>query len=215
MTLDKRRHRLFVEGVSDAVVINKLVALRLQEDISSPRLIEPGDAGGGFDFVRDQLEAALVTQKLERFGGVVDRDGLDGKPDRWHAMRALLGANALELGEPGSGGFLAQTSWGARVGLWMMPDNVRPGDLENFVEGLVPADAPDRAWADDASRIACERGAPFKPVQARKASLHTWLAWRDPPGLPYGTAIETSQIGTVSPAADAFVLWFKRLFLDP
>lgn len=131
--------------------------------------------------MREQIEAALVTRKLERFGGVVDRDGLDGRPDRWLSMKNLLAKNGLEVGEPKAEGMVVQTPWGARFGLWMMPDNLACGDLEHFIETLVPANATDWPWAQEASHKAHqEKGAPYKEVQAKKARLHTWLAWRDP-----------------------------------
>lgn len=218
MSLDPKAHRLFVEGPSDGAVVNKLVLRRLGVDLApkARQIVSAGgNSAGGFQWVRDQLEAALVTRKFERFGAVIDRDAVDGKPDRWLSVRELLGAHGVAVGELSPSGFLGVTGWGARIGIWVMPDNGSPGDLESFLEGLVPAGAQDWPWAGEAAETAQALGAAYQAVHARKARFHTWLAWRDPPGSPYGTAIEARQLGESSPAADAFVGWFGRLFLEP
>ena len=45
-----------------------------------------------------------------------------------------------------------------------------------------------------------------------KAVLHTWLAWQEEPGLPYGTAIRARYFRHDSPVAECFVKWFRRVF---
>jgi len=216
LILDKNYHRLFVEGQSDAAVVNKLVLRRLGLDLAQNRIVSTGDRDeGGFEWVRGQLEAALVTKKLVRFGAVVDRDAVSGKPDRWLSMRSLLSSHDVDIDAPPATGMLATTAWGARIGLWVMPDNVSAGDLETFLESLVPTESRDWAWAGEATTRAKTEGAEFRDVHARKARLNTWLAWRDPPGNPYGTAIEATQLRDSSPVVDTFVDWFKRLFIDP
>ena len=52
----------------------------------------------------------------------------------------------------------------------------------------------------------------FPPVDRLKAILHTWLAWQQEPGRPYGTAVGARFFRHDSPAALAFLAWFKRLF---
>ena len=48
-----------------------------------------------------------------------------------------------------------------------------------------------------------------------KAVLHTWLAWQQVPGLPYGTAMRARYFRDDSPAAQAFVSWFRTVFSIP
>lgn len=140
---------------------------------------------------------------------------MDGKPDRWLSMRDLLKKHGIMVDTLSMGGLVTSTTWGARIGLWVMPNNRDPGDLETFLEGLVPMTSQDWLWAGEATKMAQTKGALYRKVHARKAHLHTWLAWGDPPGNPYGTAIEATQLNDASPAADAFIIWFKELFLDP
>ena len=95
-----------------------------------------------------------------------------------------------------------------------MPDNVAPGSLEHFLTPLIPADDPCWPLAQETAKTAKERGAPFREVDTIKAELSTWLAWRNPPGIPYGTAMNARCFQHDTPQALAFVAWFKRLFLE-
>jgi hypothetical protein len=45
-----------------------------------------------------------------------------------------------------------------------------------------------------------------------KARIHTWLAWQENPGLPFGTAITARYFGADSQEALKFVNWFNLLF---
>ncbi len=56
------------------------------------------------------------------------------------------------------------------------------------------------------------QGAAFPEAKRLKAVLHTWLAWQERPGVPYGLAIKARYFGHDSPAARAFVEWFRRVF---
>ena len=55
-------------------------------------------------------------------------------------------------------------------------------------------------------------GARFASTAARKAVLHTWLAWQKEPGRPYGVAIKARYFGATSAAADQFLAWFEQVF---
>jgi hypothetical protein len=153
------------------------------------------------------------ARRPERLGLVIDRDGVDGKPDRWNVVREILRSAGLEApAAPPSDGYRAVTAWG-RVGVWLMPDNVRFGDLETFLEDLLGP--PSSLWdhAGESTLAARRCGAKYRDIHATKARFHAWLAWHDPPGQPYGTAIASKTLSAHSPAADAFVAWFRELCL--
>jgi hypothetical protein len=86
------------------------------------------------------------------------------------------------------------------------------GVLEDFLQGLVPTG--DRCWqhADTSTRQARALGAPLADNDHTKGAIHTWLAWQDPPGQPFGTALNARILNHDSPEALEFVAWFNRLF---
>ncbi len=42
--------------------------------------------------------------------------------------------------------------------------------------------------------------------------MHTWLAWQEEPGKPFGIALKAGYFDHQSPAADHFVDWFMQTF---
>ena len=95
-----------------------------------------------------------------------------------------------------------------------MPDNSSPGILEDFLSRLVPRE--DTIW-DHAGEVVAEArrfGARCREVDHLKSSLHTWLAWQEDPGLPFGTALRAQVFRHDSEDALRFVAWFRRLFVE-
>lgn len=52
----------------------------------------------------------------------------------------------------------------------------------------------------------------MKPTHHDKADIHTWLAWRDPPGRQLHDAVKQRILRPDSPHAAPFVRWFRRTF---
>ena len=96
-----------------------------------------------------------------------------------------------------------------------MPDNRGSGAIEDFLRGLIDDEDALLELAETSTTSASERGATFRDTHRRKAVLHTWLAWQQRPGLPYGLAVTARYFRHDSPAALAFVEWFRRVFAPP
>ena len=110
-------------------------------------------------------------------------------------------------------GFIGEsTRYRSKVGVWLMPDNQLDGKLETFLQTLIDDDDPLIGHATDATDRAKEIGAEFSEPDHIKAVIHSWLAWQEDPGKPYGTAIRAKFFKHDSPAANAFVHWFRKLF---
>ncbi len=45
-----------------------------------------------------------------------------------------------------------------------------------------------------------------------KAKIHTWLAWKNPPGKQLYTAVIKRIFDSKSPHAAVFMQWFQKLF---
>ena len=99
-----------------------------------------------------------------------------------------------------------------RVGVWVMPDNQGTGALEDFLKELIEEEDPLIRHAEESASQAVALGAGFPEKHTNKAVLHTWLAWREQPGRPYGLAIKLRYFRDDSEAAQRFVAWFSRVF---
>ena len=215
------RSNLHVEGRDDMHVVKHLLLRheidcpisgdsRPQRDFAAnvPKITQAGHK----DAVLAAIRTSVPVSNNRSVGFVLDADV--EPQDRWRAVCDRLGAFGLDLPEeiPPEGfvGYVAE--FGARVGVWLMPDNRQDGALEQFLESLVNDDDSILPIAESSTTDALTNGAKFPVAKRRKAVLRAWLAWQEEPGLPYGTAITARYFRADSPAALAFVEWYKRVF---
>lgn len=232
--LDKAKHALFCEGVDDRHVISALLNKRIEPEpfpkkdrrthIIQETTAEPGD-DGSFGAALRAFGAALANQKLQCIGLVVDRDSSEHK--RIDQIRARLRRIDSDLlyRDPtqeqqfkdalGHRGALVCAPEGRKWGIWLMPDNRSEGNLETLIAGLPKTHSALWEHAADSTAEVGDKPGRFHPTDEAKARLHAYLAWTVPPGRPFGDGIRAGHIGSESPAVDAFVDWFKQLFLEP
>jgi len=199
---------LLVEGKDD-----KHVTLSLLQHHKVPETFQVKETDG-IDSLLENLTVRLLLTDQKRLGVVVDADL--SVESRWDAIIARLRVAGYEglPDKPIPGGTIITPPDDLHpvVGVWIMPDNLLPGLLEDFVKFLVPAGDPlfDRARG-------CVSGIPpeqrrFPSASTSKAELHTWLAWQEYPGRPLGQAITTKYLNPESEHAVRFVAWLKQLF---
>ena len=92
-----------------------------------------------------------------------------------------------------------------------MPDNRSPGELENFIEKLIPPN--DHVW-----KMACqfidaipERERKFPQHKRTKAQVRAWLATRTRP-RHMGEAIGKGDLTVTEPIAASLAAWLLKLF---
>lgn len=169
--------------------------------------------------VEELLKAIPVQLKATNEGDVVGvvLDADNDLQARWTAIRGhLLQLKYTSVPEvPGHAGTIIdapENSTLPRTGIWLMPDNQLQGFLEHFLALLVPANSAlfERVKRTVAEIPEDERL--FRDVAAPKALIHTWLAWQQTPGLPFGTAITARFLDPFHSEADRFVAWLRELF---
>lgn len=99
------------------------------------------------------------------------------------------------------------------VGIWIMPDNANIGYLEHFIAKLIKSEDPlllhVEKTLDDLEKQPFNE---LRPNRIGKAKVHTWLAWKNEPGNPFGTAVEIGYFDINAPIANEFVHWFQEVF---
>jgi hypothetical protein len=201
--------RLIVEGIDDKFsIINLMMRHGWVWDASNDFIPFIKDAGGVFEAI-ESLPTAIKS--FSRIGIVVDADM--NCTSRWNQIKAKSVEYFPNFPEnPDSAGTVL-TFGNTRLGIWLMPNNVDGGKLEDFLATLVPKTDQCWSWADDAAQEAISRGAQFSQGDFIKAHIHTWLAWGRAPGLPFGTAITAATFLHDSDLAIAFVKWMNALFV--
>jgi hypothetical protein len=207
-------YQLMVEGQDDSIVIRHLLMRRGYDWDKTPESKPFVHPLGGIEKLLAALPLALRNRDTRRLGVIVDAD-LD-MAARWQAIRRLVKEEGVKLPEePVASGTIVDAQFpGAKLGIWLMPDNRSAGMLEHFVAKLIPGGDARWGYADEAATEARRRygdaGCPAKDHP--KSRLHTWLAWQRAPGLPLGTALNARILGHDSPDAQAFQGWFDELF---
>lgn len=204
----RNTRQLWVEGKDDNAVVQSLCAFH-----DLPHLFELRVADG-VENLMEVLPVQLRARGLERFGMVVDADSdLDA---RWTAVRDQLIAFGYGPvpSAPSPDGTVLWAEDRPAFGVWIMPDNVAPGMLEDFAAALVPSG--DFLWSH-AGRVIDAIPAEhrrFTDGHRPKAQIHTWLAWQEGPGSPMGQAITKGDLDANAPHARRFMEWLRRLMLE-
>lgn len=201
---------LLVEGGDEQYVLPELIEIG---GVPWPKGREPlwVENCGSVDNVlrRETITTELKAAGLEALGIVVDANG--DIAARWQKVHTLLTsirpAFPTELAPDG---VVLEEPDQPRLGVWLMPDNLRTGMLETLL--LAAGDDAMRAHVDTTIAKARELGAPFKDAHRDKARLHSWLAWQDPPGQALGTAAKMGMLAAAMPVLAPFVAWIRRLY---
>ena len=212
------KYELFVEGADDQHVIWNLCAAWQMPDTF--RVSEKG----GYERVRAALPIALSTKRgpAHRLGVILDADRpLPADPNRglaarWQSLRDQLEALGYQVPEyPRPEGLICPHLPRERptVGLWLWPDNQRDGILEDFLLDLIdPQDALSRKTETVLTDVEAKNLARYAPQDRPKAQLHTWLAWQEKPGRPYGQALKAGYLTLRADSLRPLQTWLDRLF---
>jgi len=133
---------LFVEGTDDEHVFYALLNC-----YQLPQCFKIKNKGGIENLLGTLPTELTVNSELERLGIVVDAD--TNIETRWKALQNILrklGSVEMPI-TPDPNGTIVTVEQPDRtliVGIWVMPDNMLPGMLEDFVSFLVPTG--DSLW---------------------------------------------------------------------
>ena len=207
---------LLVEGKDEQYFIPEFME---RNGVSWPRNEHPVEiksAGSRAAILdRKNLGSWAKTSELKKLGIIVDADSDSGAC--WQSLRESLSSiygGFREIPEVlPTEGLVVSGDEGITLGVWIMPDNTSKGMLETFLTYLLPASSTP-LWEHALSSVsqAQSSGATFKTQHSYKAKIHTWLAWQDPPGEAFGTAVKGNIFDCTTDASEKFVNWFKLLY---
>lgn len=197
---------ILVEGINDCYVIDNLCQKRHADlDVG---FYWCGSDEQVLDAIPSFLKGAIP---MEALAVVIDADNPDMK-GTWEKVKNILNEEGYSPpSDPDPVGTIIAEDNKPKIGIWLMPDNNLDGMLEDFCIKLAPPAALQ--FAEQCRDDAVSNGhATFKKCHESKATLHTYLAWQDTPGIPLGLTIFKGSLGHNNPAAETFVDFLKRLF---
>ncbi len=218
MAIPMKPPGLWVEGTDDEHVLKHLLALHdIDCFINCKTQLRPSElpefkVKSGVHNILEGMEKVVRSPSYKKIGFVLDADSPLQK--RWEEVcYRLQNVGLSPTSNPPADGFCEYSEeYKTTVGVWLMPDNQQDGKLETFLRTLIDDADVLIGHAAASTQKATELGAEFTEPDRDKAVLHTWLAWQKEPGRPFGSAITQRFFIHKSPAADAFVTWFKRLY---
>lgn len=200
--MDNNDRVLLVEGTDDEHVVRHLRD-RHQE---MPEFCIRGK--GGIEALLEDIGLEILDPRRKAVGILVDaNDDLDA---RWSAVANRLRAENIEVpSSPERTGTIIDSI--PRAGIWLMPNNTSPGELENFVSEMIPDDDP--VWPLSENYI---DGIPrahrkFTEKKILRAKIHAWLATREDP-RQMGAAIGAHDLHVDGTLSTTFANWLQRLF---
>jgi hypothetical protein len=159
------------------------------------------------------IPAELNASNTEILAIVVDAD--ENIEQRWREIKRKFEGVGYQLPEKPSpsGTIIEKQGIFPKIGIWLMPDNLKTGILEDFIREIIPQ---NDLLAPIANQTLDELEAKglrlFRPIDRPKAFIHTWLAWQDEPGKPFGWAVTKRYFDLDATLAQSLVFWLKQVF---
>lgn len=196
--------KLLVEGRDDLhVVANLLHKHGLENRIHI-------EEKNGFPNLRDSIKIEVIAPERQTLGIIADAN--DNPLGRWKSIsKQLVKADCQVPENISSSGSIFEGPRNKRVGVWLMPDNQRSGELEDFVYDIIPEHDPVLPQAEKYIDNIPAKDRKFRDTKLKRAYVHAWLAARKKP-RPMGTAIQSGDLVHNTDVAEAFVSWLRKLF---
>lgn len=205
--VESGQHVLLVEGNDDEHVVHH-IADRLDATLEF-RILRKG----GIDPLLAAIERDIRVPGREAVGIVADAN--DDLNARWQAVTDRIRRAGLSIEPPASpdpeGTIIPDGSRRPRVGIWLMPDNRSPGEIEDFVATMIPNGDPVRPLAERYIDGIPAADRKFAEGKIPRAKVHAWLAAREDPRR-MGAAIGAGDLDTEVPLCQSFADWLRRLF---
>ena len=203
--MDSDDRVLLVEGQSDRHVVQHLCFR--SESVPQFRTEEKGNI--------DQLLASIrpEVRVSDRKALGILLDANEDPNSRWRAVADRLKQESIEVprSPESTGTLIDESSRSPRIGIWLMPDNRSPGELEDFVSEMIPEADPVWPRAQRYIEDIPEEERKFTGKKIQRAKLHAWLATREDPKL-MGAAIRARDLQVDGPLSTTFADWLRRLF---
>ena len=206
---EKFNAKLLVEGNDDQHVIWAIC--------EKYKIAETFDVidNGSDSRVLKRLPLDLKQEAVRAVGVVLDAD--QNLQKRWRSLQDRLTQFGYQIpNQPDPQGFIhAPHDIYPSLGIWLMPDNLQSGMLEDFIRVLI---RPDDLLSPYVEQILAQIESQdidnrYNPEFHRaKAFIHTWLAWQEVPGTPMGSALTKTYLDHNTALCLRFVDWLNRLF---
>ena len=200
--LSPESHALIVEGSDDFHVTKHIWLRHANADLSKCISVKEG-----INNLLPAIEGEIKSPGRQALGIIVDAD--DDLDKQWCKLKDKLDTEGIQIpGSPGPDGTIVEGI--PRVGIWVMPDNVSAGELEDFISVMIPDDDPVWPLSSDYIDSIPPDHRKFSNKKEKRAKVHAWLAARKNP-IPMGLAIKECDLEINGALCQRFIRWLDNL----
>jgi hypothetical protein len=202
---EKFAKKLLVEGNDDQHVVWALC-----EKFNIEKTFDVIDCEG-VDNLLNQLPVRFKQSGIAVIGIIIDADS--DISARWQSLSPLLSSLGYTVPPvlPDKGLIIRHNE--ITIGVWIMPNNLLAGMIEDFIKFLIPEDDQLLGIANGTLNIIeSEDLNKYRIPHKSKALIHTWLAWQEDPGTPMGSSITKRYLTTDTEICNTFIEWLTALF---
>lgn len=212
---------LLVEGEADRGFFEAFC--RLSQVSVDVRVATSKDTGGSHNTkegVLSHLTSVLLPQlqdgQLTRIGVVVDADRVkhgSGFSVTLQRFTDALSKGAYQRSQSAAAGLIFKHSDGlSDLGLWIMPNNLEDGMLEDWIKQCVSS-SESGLFCHASYSIDGIPGTPkFQPWNRTKAEVATWLAWQKKPEHGLYNAAQPALLNAEAPLFTQLQKWLRHVF---
>ena len=140
-------------------------------------------------------------------------DGNSNPMERWRQIANEFKKLKIEPNEvpdrPKQEGLIINST--PKIGVWLMPDNKSPGEIENFAVQMVPENDPIWPFSKKYIEKIPDEKRLFSPDKIEKAQFFAWLATRKKSGR-MGAAMGSDSFNLDNELTMTFLKWLSQLF---
>jgi len=207
---------LMVEGRDDVAVISALARIYdIPETFCLKDVV-------GIDKLLDEFFVVLTMARLKEYNFDIKRLGIlvDANSDistRWKDIKQILTDKEYTVDEnPHSDGTILrdESKEIPVIGIWIMPDNIHSGILEDFFQMFIPDNDVLLPYVNHCIDRMEKDPAFENPEPRSKAETRTWLAWQKKSESRMGYFISENKdsLHIHNDYAEKFVTWIRNLF---
>ena len=216
-----QKSKLIVEGISDEYLFKKLCQKNGFDNVEIE--VDTPSAFGGIDTKQGVLNILQVLIKqlensyIDRLGIIVDSDyeadggGIENTLRQIHNKIKDHGYSSSYKRFSNSGIYFEGDGDLPKLGVWVMPNNVDEGMLEDWMLTICHPD--EQSFLDSITTTVNAIPSPkFKKIHEAKAITNTWLAWQKKPGLGFANLFKEGLIDEGHKNYKDFVDWMSEMF---
>ena len=206
--MDNNDHILLVEGQHDEHMASHFWCSRNSYVESLPfKVIDKK----GYSSLLDSIKSEVNVSERKVLGIIIDANA--SLNVRWNAVVTKLQKEGIKVpcSPKVTGTIIPETIRSPRIGIWLMPDNASPGELEDFVTEMIPDEEPVWPLSEHYIDSIPKLDRKFPKNKILRTKVHAWLATRKKPGQ-MGLAIRHKDLDVTGPLSTAFADLLQELF---